>query len=251
VCAQGTTALLAAAQHPAAVLPLGDLQYESASLDDFRASYDLTWGRFKSITRPAIGNHEYGSPGARGYFDYFGAAAGPSGGYYSYDVGTWHLIALNSNCTKVAGGCGANSPQAHWLRADLAQHRNRCTLAYWHHPRFSSGKHGRESQTDVFWRELFAAGTELVLVGHDHNYERFAPQTPDAVNDPARGIREFVVGTGGRSHEKLPFVAANSEARAPDVFGVLRLTLHADSYDWQFVAAPGATFSDQGSTACH
>jgi hypothetical protein len=137
------------------------------------------------------------------------------------------------------------------LRADLAQHQNRCTLAYWHHPRFSSGSRRDETQTDVFFEALFDAGAELVLVGHDHNYERFAPQTPDGVADPARGIREFVVGTGGRSHEKLPRVAANSEARVPDVFGVLRLTLHPDGYDWRFVAVPGATFSDQGSTPCH
>lgn len=235
----------------AAVLPLGDNQYEIGTLSAFQQSYNPTWGRVKSITRPAVGNHEYSTAGAKDYYSYFGAAAGePSKGYYSYDIGRWHIIALNSNCSEV-GGCGAGSPQEHWLKADLKAHPNACTLAYWHHPRFSSGEHGSDSNYDAFWKDLYAAGAEIVLNGHDHDYERFAPQSPDAKADATRGIREFVVGTGGKNHYKFTNIRANSEVRNADTYGVLKLTLHPKSYTWGFVPEAGKTFTDSGSGSCH
>lgn len=235
----------------AAVLPLGDLQYEDGALDKFRRSYDPTWGRLKSITRPVPGNHEYGTRGAEGYFSYFGPIAGePGRGYYSFDIGAWHVVALNSNCAPV-GGCGEGSPQERWLRADLAAHPARCTLAYWHHPRFSSGFHGSNPAFDAFWRALYDAGADIVLNGHDHHYERFAKQDPQGRPDPGRGMREFVVGTGGRSLYGLKRGAANSEAFSADAFGVLALTLQAASYEWHFVRGPGRAFTDSGRAACH
>jgi hemolysin type calcium-binding protein/calcineurin-like phosphoesterase family protein len=235
----------------AAVLPLGDIQYEDGAYEKFLASYDPTWGRVKAITRPVVGNHEYLTPAAAGYFRYFGAAAGdPATGWYSFDLGRWHLIALNSNCSKI-GGCEAGSPQERWLRRDLARHRNLCTLAYWHHPRFSSGQHQNRTDYDAFWRALHAAGADLVLVGHDHDYERFAPQDPDMAPDPGFGIRQIVVGTGGRNHYRFIQTQPNSEVRDAMAYGVLRLTLRPAGYDWQFVPAAGSTFTDAGSGACH
>jgi len=244
----------------AGVLPLGDNQYYCGGLSAFNSSYDLSWGRFKSITHPAVGNHEYltsggtgcdaSNAGASGYFNYFGASAGQAGqGWYSYDVGTWHVIALNSNCGD-AGGCSTSTPQGQWLAADLAAHKNMCTLAYWHIPLFSSG--GRaSSNSKSFWDQLYAAGADVVLSAHDHTYERLAPQTPAGVADPARGIREFVVGTGGANHTTIPGVASNSEVRNADTYGVLQLTLHQNSYDWKFQPEAGKTFTDSGSTGCH
>jgi hypothetical protein len=237
----------------ARVLALGDLQYNSASLSNLQGSYDKTWGRFKSITRPALGNHE--SSGG-GYFDYFngsGANNGPAGergkGYYSFDVGAWHLIALNSNCSRVP--CGSGSAQEQWLRADLAAHRNTCTLAYWHHPRFSSGHDGDGTFMQAIWQALYNAGADVVLVGHSHDYERFAPQNASGGLDRNRGIREFVVGTGGAFFTGLSTTKPNSEVRQNKTFGVLRLTLRSTSYDWQFVPEPGKTWTDAGSNACH
>jgi len=223
----------------AAVLPLGDVQYFCGGYDAFLQSYDLSWGRVKSITHPVVGNHEYltttdpasgvgtgcdpSNQGAAGYFNYFGSAAGdPSQGYYSYDIGTWHLIALNSNCGDAGGssgtGCGPNSSQGKWLEADLAAHSNFCTLAYWHVPLFSSG--GRaETKTRDIWQILYNHGADLILNGHDHIYERFAPQAPNGVLDNAGGMREFIVGSGGANHTQLdttkPF-PANSELRNTD-----------------------------------
>ncbi|MGL5804626.1 MAG: metallophosphoesterase family protein [Xenococcaceae cyanobacterium] len=235
-----------------AVLPLGDNQYESGSLEAFQKSYDPTWGRVKSITRPVVGNHEYSTSGAYGYFRYFGAAVTGdwSKGYYSYNLGNWHIIALNSNCSQVEG-CGENSPQQKWLKADLAEHRKTCTLAYWHHPRFSSGMHGNDTDYDIFWKDLYQAGVEVVLNGHDHDYERFAPQTPDAQADSTRGVRQFVVGTGGKSHYGFGKPEPNSEVRNADTYGVLMLTLHSNSYSWQFVPEAGKSFTDSGSDKCH
>jgi hypothetical protein len=245
---------------PTAVLPLGDNQYYCGGLAAFQQSYALSWGRFKSITHPSVGNHEYltsggtdcnaGNAGANGYFTYFGAAAGQRGqGYYSYDIGTWHLIALNSNCSD-AGGCSASSPQGRWLANDLATHHNACTLAYWHIPLFSSG--GRANNNSrALWDQLYNANADLILNGHDHIYERFAPQTPSAQADASRGIREFIVGTGGANHTSITTVAANSEVRNEDTFGVLKVTLHPTSYSWQFIPEAGQTFADSGSTACH
>jgi acid phosphatase type 7 len=246
-----------------AVAALGDIQYYCGGAAAFAASYDKSWGRLKPITYPSVGNHEYitSNPSgpatdcdptglAAGYFGYFGAAAGASnGGYYSYDLGTWHIIVLNSNCPQ-AGGCGTGSAQDTWLQADLAAHPVACTLAYWHIPLWSSG--GRAAQNSAkFVQRLYAAGADVILTGHDHTYERFAPQNPAGLLDTVQGLRAFVVGTGGANHTTIPSVAANSEVRNADTFGFLRLTLHPGGYDWRFVPEPGKTFSDSGSASCH
>ena len=243
------TALLLARQR-GTVAALGDLAYESGAASDF-SCYDASWGRFKARTRPAPGNHEYLTADAGPYFAYFGAAAGsPSRGYYSYNLGRWHIIALNSNCGN-AGGCEAGSPQDVWLRHDLARHRRRCTLAYWHHALFSSGQHGNNTDVKPMWDDLYRAGADVVLNGHDHDYERFAPQTPTGVLDPKRGIREFVVGTGGKNHYRVGAPIANSRVRNDDTFGILKLSLRPSSYAWQFLPEAGKTFTDAGSTGCH
>jgi hypothetical protein len=251
-CRQEYTSNLLVGAGYAAVLPLGDNQYNSGALSEYRQVYDPTWGRVKAISYPVPGNHDYGTSGAAGYFDYFGSAAGERGkGYYSFDVGTWHLIALNSNCTRVSGGCGAGSPQEQWLRADLAAHANRCTLAFSHHARWSSGHDGSNTFMDALWRALYDANAEILLSGHSHDYERFAPQNAAGELDNARGIRQFVVGTGGAFFTGIGSLIANSEARQNHTYGVLRLTLHPTSFDWEFVPEAGKTFSDRGSTACH
>ena len=259
-CRQLYTSNLLVGANLAAVLDLGDNQYYCGGYQAFLQSYDLSWGRVKSITYPAVGNHEYltsggtdcnaANAGASGYFNYFGAAAGqPGHGYYSYDIGTWHLIALNSNCGD-AGGCGATSPQGIWLANDLKTHTNFCTLAYWHIPLYSSG--GRaNNNSKYFWQLLYDNNADLILSAHDHTYERFAPQTPSGTLDTTRGIREFIVGTGGANHTSFVTVAANSEVRNADTFGVLDVTLHPTSYDWRFVPEAGKTFTDSGTTACH
>jgi hypothetical protein len=234
-----------------AVLLLGDNQYYTGTLAAYQASFGPTWGRLGSLLRPAPGNHEYLTPGAAGYYDYFGAAAGDrTKGWYSYELGTWHVVVLNSNCGDV-GGCGQGSSQLRWLAEDLAAHPTACTLAYWHHPRFSSGPHGDDATYTDFWRTLYDAGADLVLVGHDHDYERFAPQTPSGQADPERGIRQFVVGTGGRETRLFPTIRPNSEARNERDLGVLKLRLRTDGYDWQFLPAAGGTYTDQGSGGCH
>ena len=244
----------------AAVLALGDNQYYCGGYQAFVQSYDLSWGQVKSITRPVVGNHEYltsggtdcnsANTGAAGYFDYFGAAAGNRGqGYYSYDIGSWHLIALNSNCSS-AGGCSSSSPQGQWLAADLAAHPNFCTLAYWHIPVFSSGGRASSNMKSI-WQTLYNNNVDLILAGHDHIYERFAPQTADEILDTARGMREFIVGSGGANHTSLAALAANSEVIDTNTYGVLKLTLHPTSYDWQFVPEAGKTFNDAGTTNCH
>jgi hypothetical protein len=243
-----------------AVLAIGDLQYACAGTSAFQQSYEPSWGRVKGITFAAAGNHEYQKSGGTncdttgkgtGYFNYFGARAGdPSKGYYSFDLGSWHLIALNSMCST-AGGCSAGSPQEKWLRADLAAHPSACTLAFFHYPRFSSGSTGSSSSMDPFWDALYDYGAEVVLSGHDHIYERFGPQTPNAAPDFARGIREFVVGTGGRSLFGFSStIKPNSEARSK-TYGVLKMVLRPTGYDWEFLAEAGKTFTDSGSTSCH
>jgi hypothetical protein len=232
-----------------AVLALGDIQYEDGALTKYSQSYDPSWGRLKNITRPAVGNHEYLTAGASGYYTYFGTAAGDkTKGYYSYNLGEWHIIALNSNCSQV-GGCGAGAPQEQWLKADLAANPTMCTLVYFHHPRFSSGQHGNNTSYDIFWKDLYAAGVELVLNGHDHIYERFAPQSPSAAADP-KGIQQFTVGTGGKNHTTIVAIQPNSVVRNTDTYGFLKLSLHATSYDWQFVPEPGKTFTDTGTRNC-
>ncbi|PYY04752.1 MAG: hypothetical protein DMG69_29255 [Acidobacteria bacterium] len=211
------------------------------------------WGRFKDRTRPAPGNHEYHSNGASGYARYFGAAAGdPTKAYYSYDLGAWHIVALNSECLEV-GGCDANSPQGRWLKRDLEQHATGCTLAYFHKPLFSSGeKHGNDPTMLPLWQILYTRGADVILSGHDHDYERFAPQDPSGKLDAEHGIREFVVGSGGKnSHRTFAALNPNSEARNADTFGVLKLTLHSSSYDWDFVSEAGKTFTDTGTANCH
>ena len=251
-CRATATADVLSALEPALVLTLGDEQYDVAGRAEFQAGYDASWGRLKAITRPAPGNHEYATAGASGYFGYFGEAAGPADrGYYSLDVGTWHVVALNSNC-RPAGGCGAGSPQERWLRADLTAHPSACTLAFWHHPRFSSGLHGDDPTVGPLWDALYDAGVELVLAGHDHDYERWAPMSPAGELDQARGIREFVVGTGGRSlYPILRSPRPASEARSDAAYGVLALTLHPTGYDWSFRAAAGSSYADSGSGSCH
>ena len=242
-----TAALLASI--PGTVFTAGDNAYDSGRAAEYARCYGPTWGVFRPRTRPAPGNHDYATTGAAGYFGYFGARAGdPRRGYYAYNLGSWRIYVLNSNCWAV-GGCAAGSPQERWLRANLAASPHRCVLAYWHHPLFSSGLHGNQSAVRAFWNDLQAAGAEIVINGHDHDYERFAPQTPGGVAS-ATGIREFVVGTGGRSHYGFGVVRRNSQVRNARAFGVLRLTLRAGSYDWRFVPAAGTKFSDAGHGTC-
>ena len=249
-CRTNLTAALLKSASPDAVLPLGDNQYPAGTLKDFLASYDKTWGAFRKITYPVPGNHEYGTPGAAGYFSYFGARAGePGKGYYSYDLGAWHVVALNSECQHV-GGCGADSPQATWLKQDLAAHPRACTMAYWHRPRFSSGTHGNNLDNDALWRILAAARADLVLGGHDHDYERFAPLDAAGRPDAAQGMTEFVVGTGGDSHYKLHLPDVGSDLRLKGHYGVLRLQLTDGAFSWTFLTVPNGAVADAGTTTC-
>ncbi len=233
------------------IFTTGDNAYPDATDANFQNCYEPSWGRHKPRTYPSPGNHEYHILGASGYFDYFGAAAGdPAEGYYSYELGNWHIVSLNSMCEE-AGGCGEDSPMVSWLKGDLAASSNTCTLAYWHHPLFSSGYNGNQDKMKPTWDALYAANVDVVLNGHDHAYERFAPQDPSGVANSARGIREFVVGTGGADLRPFETIQPNSEVRNADTHGVLRLTLQATSYDWEFVPAAGKTFTDSGSASCH
>lgn len=252
--AQATAKLIE--QIPGTVFAAGDLAYEKGSPQEFRNCYGPTWGRFKGRTKPAPGNHEYAQPTASGYFQYWGAQAGPAGkGFYSYDLGAWHIIVLNTNCSaRDLGGCATGSPQETWLKNDLAQHPTACILAYGHHALFSSGvfkRHAVHPELKQLWEDLYAAHADLVLAGHEHSYERFAPQDPSGNLDPEHGIREIVVGTGGRSHDLLGFATPNSEAREWDTFGVLKLTLAPRKYSWEFIPVEGKTFRDSGSGVCH
>jgi acid phosphatase type 7 len=233
------------------VLTLGDNAYENGTAQDFSECYEPTWGEFKERTKPVPGNHEYHTAEAEGYFDYFGEAAGhPGKGYYSYELGGWHIVALNSNCEDV--GCTASSPQLRWLEADLAKDTKTCTLAYFHYPLFSSGKYRPGiGEVKPLWEALYAADADVVLNGHDHNYQRFAPQDPNGKADPQRGIREFVVGTGGRSHYQILGPIANSEVYNDETYGVLKLTLRPKGYEWRFIPVAGETFTDSGSARCH
>jgi hypothetical protein len=254
-CQQMATSQLVVDQMPEAALILGDLCH-TPSANCFDNYYAPSWGRFFSISHPITGNHEYLVTGAIYYFDYWngvGNADGPAGnrsqGYYSYDIGSWHLIALNSQCSE-AGGCNAGSPQYIWLQEDLQNHPNLCTLAYYHIPVFSSGGRANNNMKQIFTL-LYNNNAEIVLNGHDHIYERFAPQDSNALADPLRGIREFIVGTGGANHTSIATIQPNSEVRNTDTFGALKLTLHPDGYDWQFIPVAGKIFTDSGTTFCH
>lgn len=230
---------------PGVILALGDLAYESGSSDEYRDCYEPTWGRHKARTWPAPGNHEYGTAGARDYFTYWGARAGPPGrGFYSFDLGAWHLISLNSSADATDG-----SAQDRWLRRDLAATKARCILAFWHHPLFSSGSHGNNPKMELLYRRLHEAGATLVLAGHDHLYERFAPQDPAARLDRDRGIRVFTVGTGGARRYDFKTVEPHSEFRDAEHWGVLRLTLEPDAYQWDFIATDDRAI-DSGKGAC-
>jgi acid phosphatase type 7 len=237
-----------------AIMALGDNAYPHGSAENYRKCYEPTWGHFKNNTHPVPGNHEYMTKGAEGYFDYFGDAAGnPAEGYYSYDLGAWHVVALNSNQCMGVRGCHVLSPQVRWLKADLAATDDRtCTLALMHHPRFSSGvEHGSTPEVGPLWSILYGAGVDVVLSAHEHNYERFAPQDPEGRADPGRGIREFVVGTGGKSHYEIESTLSNSEASNDETYGVLELTLRSRGYEWRFVPVEGKTFTDTGHDQCH
>jgi len=234
-------------QYPTAtVFTAGDNAYESGTAAEYANCYDPSWGRHKARTRPTPGNHEYGSTAAQPYFDYFGARAGePGKGYYSYDLGSWHILALNSNIAR-----SSTSAQVQWLESDLAASGASCTLAYWHHPRFSSGSHGNNSSVGAFWDALYQQGAEIVIGGHDHVYERFAAQNPAGQADAATGIREFVVGTGGKTLYGFDVIKSNSEFRYNQDDGVLKLSLYDGGYDWEFITTDGVV-RDSGSGVCH
>jgi hypothetical protein len=236
---------------PGVVMTAGDNAYPSGTRRQYRECYGPTWGRFRDRTRPTLGNHDWATPDAAGYFAYFGDLAGPHGrGYYAFTAGTWRVYALTSSCGQV-GGCKRGTPQYRWLREDLAAHPAACVLAVWHHPRYSSGPHGNSRLAHQMLRLLFESGADVVVNGHDHLYERFAPAQPDADPDPAYGIRQFIVGTGGGGlySAQRPF-APNSRVRS-STHGVLRLTLRPEGYSWRFIPVPGETFTDAGEGTCH
>jgi hypothetical protein len=236
---------------PGTVFTLGDNVYPDGSAAQFRDCYDPSWGRHKERTRPSAGNHDYHTRGAAGYLSYFGAAAGePGKGYYSYDLEAWHVIVLNSECAQV-GGCGVDSAQGQWLQADLAANPSTCTLAYWHKPLFSSdAHHGTTPEMGDFWSLLYAAGADVVVNGHSHVYERFGPQDPAGAADSERGIRQFVVGTGGGMLYTFASPLPNSEVRENHTYGVLKLSLYPTRYEWEFIPIAGQTFTDTGSAPC-
>jgi hypothetical protein len=250
------TAALLDANPGATVFAAGDLAYDNGSDGDFAKSYDPTWGRARARTIPVIGNHEYNTLNAAGFFSYFGPAAGdPTKGYYSLNVGAWHIVVINSNCSKV-GGCNVGSPQDAWLRNDLASHTQICTLALWHAPYYTSVASGQgvtaDAEMQPIWQDLYNASADLVVNGHAHNYERFAPQDANGNLDTAKGLVEIIAGTGGESHMTFgKALSANSVAQNSTAYGVLKLTLHASSYDWQFIPQAGQTFNDSGTQTCH
>jgi hypothetical protein len=229
------------------ILALGDLAYFQGTTANFRDCYDPAWGRHQNRTRPVPGNHEYDSPGASSYFDYFGDLAGSRGeGYYAFTAGAWRIIALNSG--GGAGSVSAGSAQIQWLRTELDSNKSACTLAFWHHPLFSSGPNGNQPEVREFWRTLSDAGVDVVLNGHDHMYERFAPQDLEGRPSP-NGIREFIVGTGG-AHLYTPGAAKPNSERRGSAYGFLVMTLSATSYQWDFRSV-GNTFGDTGTGTCH
>jgi len=243
-----TAALLG--QLPGWIFTVGDNSNEGGSADQYLNCFTPSWGQFLDRMHPAPGNHDYGLPGGSGYYEYFGELAGPvNKGFYSYDLGTWHIIVLNSNCSYA--GCSSGSRQEKWLRKDLEAHPSLCTLAYWHHPRWSSGKYGDDRRMDAFWNTLYEFGVEVVINGHVHFYERFAPLNPSGEIDESRGIRQFIVGTGGAGHYEVGQVHLASEVRNNDTFGVLSFNLLESGYSWEFIPVEGGIFTDSGTGECH
>jgi acid phosphatase type 7 len=233
-------------QIPGTVFTTGDNAYPNGAVEDYKTCYDPTWGRFKARTYPSPGNHEYHSTDAAPYYAYFGERAGAaSKGYFSYDLGEWHIVSLNSNIDAQTG-----SAQEKWLKADLAAHPKACTLAYWHHPVFSSGTHGNDPKMKDLWQTLYDAGADVIVNGHEHNYERFAPQSPAGKPDSKRGIREFIVGTGGADLRVLETIQTNSEVHNSGTYGVIKFVLQPKSYSWEFIPIQGQTFTDKGVQAC-
>jgi hypothetical protein len=259
-CHMKQTSDLILGMAPRSVFALGDLQYNSGKLADFQVSYENSWGRFRAITRPVVGNHEYGTSGAGGYFTYFGDAATPRQpgclkdceGYYSFDIDDWHFAVINSECTRIGGGtgCAVTSPQATWLDADLAAHPTQCTAVLTHRPRWASNSFASPDIAPLV-DVMYARGVDLLLAGHAHSYERFAPQNPAGQLDNTSGIREIVVGTGGRDSQGFSSPVPNSLVRKNQIFGVMQLTLHATGYDWAYVPDPATPFADAGSGTCH
>jgi chitodextrinase len=249
-CGYQQTASVINSLAPTTVLALGDISNRSGSASDYTGPFNSSWGAFKAKIRPVPGNHDYDAPGAQNYFNYFGAAAHPPLGYYSSDVGSWHIVAINSNCSQV-GGCQAGSTQEQWLKNDLAQHPAACTLAFWHHPRYSSGNGGDSTSMKAMFQDLLNARADVLLSGHAHDYERFAPQNNASQLDTANGIRQFVVGTGGSFFTPFGSTKPNSLVRNNNTFGVLSMNLGASSYSFKFVPVAGKTFTDSGSATCH
>ena len=231
---------------PGLVLTLGDNTYPVGAESEFTDCYAPTWGRFKQRTRSSPGNHDYLTLNADPYYDYFGALAGPDRrGYYSFDYANWHIISLNSNIDAEN-----DSKQMQWLRQDLAGNKARCTLAYWHHPVYSSGNRGNNAKMKDLWNTLHQAGADVVLSGHDHHYERFAPQDTDG-NADQNGMREFLIGTGGVGMVPVGKIQKNSESRNDKDHGVMKFTLRAKDYSWEFMPIAGGAFSDSGIGVCH
>jgi len=251
---EATASILA--EYPnATIATLGDNAYQDGTPEEFEKCYAPSWGPFKDRTRPATGNHDEATKNAQGYWDYFGARGGPYDRYYyNYDLGTWHIVVLNSDCWRV-DGCDIDDPQAEWLRMDLRNHPTACTLAYWHRPPFSSGRYGDPKDTErvrPLWRVLYEEGVDVLLTGHEHSYERFMPMNAEGERDDVGGIRLFIVGTGGgnlRDFENDPL--PTTEVRQDHTWGVLKLTLKPTEYDWEFLPVAGKSFTDSGSGSCH
>ncbi|MEO7260282.1 MAG: metallophosphoesterase [Jatrophihabitantaceae bacterium] len=257
-CHMKTTAALNQGIGPNAVIALGDEQYNSGSSSDFLAAYDKSWGAVKSITRPAVGNHEYGTSGAAGYFGYFKTAAtgGSSclskcGGYYSFDLGSWHIVAINTECTRIDGGvgCAAGSPQEQWLKKDLSLHPTKCTLVFGHRPRWSSNSFASADIAPLV-NDMVAAGVDVYAAGHSHSYERFNPQNASG-GASSTGMTQLVIGTGGSFYTGFGTVVANSAVHKSNIFGVLKMTLRPSSYTWSFVQDSSTPFTDSGSRTCN
>ena len=254
VCGQDDDELTGqlAAGLPGTILGLGDMVYEGGTESEFKRCFNPSWGAVKDRIRPVPGNHEFETAGAGPYYEYFGDAAGTAGlGWYSFDIGAWHVIALNTNCLDQPNLCSDDSAQADWLESELARNPAGCTLAFMHHPRWSSGEHGNDLKIGEFWTMLHDGGVDVLLAANDHNYERFAPMDANGAADATGGIRLFVVGTGGRSLDPFEDIQPNSEARNNVSFGLLQMALYDDGYGWQFVPTDREGYRDGGTDRCH